>query len=911
MTTRDVEGWELGPRRRSGRDFGLVVGVDHYPRFRSLQGAAADAIAFHAWMCDPDGGGVAPAHARLVTSTPEPPTPLQDHVDEQVVELVQAADALGGARRLYVYFSGHGATCLDGAADDVALLLAKWSPALARLALSTSRYCSALGGLGLFEEVAMFLDCCRGAAVGAVGLPPTFTCKPASAGPPARVFVAYATEAGRPAFEQPREGVWHGAFTRRLLWILKRSPQGIEAAALKDSLERELREDAVQRAHVVNGLSAGSRFGRRGAPPILEVKPDDEWEGEVELYDGMGQLVARHRPTEGTWTLPLAAGLYKLTYGVGGQRLRKLVDHGATGPTSLDFRPRLIEPIVRVWNMTTADRWIPAIDDMQVFKLPQDEPLYIGSAPECAIRVDGQIERSCDARIRREGECYVIEDLGTSHSTLFHGRIRDLRDSTILPGGDLIRSKQLHDGDLFRCGELRLLVGHVEDPPGGMRGRDVMRRMRMGIEFRMPVLTSPTWTAVSRLLLGCASGVSVTVYDATGAVRGQGEGGLEILLPRGLYRIEAELFDHVRSRVIELDDDTHLGVESPSISTPATMISDDRNWHRVPASIYSARSTTAPLGAAPQTSRLLVLLRRAYELRTSPEWPSEPVSILDGNERLLAELSRRTGHVGRDRREKRRFLAFSCEVAPGAYCLRASRSRRNVAITIPAGYAARIFVADVGTVRLDDMRVSLVSAAPSLRNYPNYAALTRTMEDVITALRSPGRGLSNPARTQLRTLIRVDLCFGIAAAHLLARAEDREALEEVLDVLAPHVDIPDVAILQHAYRSHASDAAFALTMPPLLRASLQLAMSHPAFDLRGVPADSALARAASRGYADSIWCTWSHDVDDERWIAPTVAELRRDEPDVVALGRRLGIPPRRVQQALDELDAGPSDTARG
>jgi hypothetical protein len=126
-----------------------------------------------------------------------------------------------------------------------------------------------------------------------------------------------------------------------------------------------------------------------------------------------------------------------------------------------------------------------------------------------------------------------------------------------------------------------------------------------------------------------------------------------------------------------------------------------------------------------------------------------------------------------------------------------------------------------------------------------------------------------------------------------------------------YADLPDVAILQHAYAPRARDAALARTAPPLLRASLQLAMTHPAFDLRGVPADSALARAACRGYADSIWCTWSHDVDDERWIAPTVAELRRDEPDVVALGRRLGIPPRRVQQALDELDAGPSDTARG
>jgi len=38
MTARDVSMEELRPRSRPERDFGLVVGVDHYPRFRSLQG---------------------------------------------------------------------------------------------------------------------------------------------------------------------------------------------------------------------------------------------------------------------------------------------------------------------------------------------------------------------------------------------------------------------------------------------------------------------------------------------------------------------------------------------------------------------------------------------------------------------------------------------------------------------------------------------------------------------------------------------------------------------------------------------------------------------------------------------------------------------------------------------------------
>ena len=113
---------------------------------------------------------------------------------------------------------------------------------------------------------------------------------------------------------------------------------------------------------MVNGLRAGSTFGRRGVPPILQVKPDDEWEDDVELYDGMGRLVASHRPSDGTWTLPLAVGLYKLTYGVGGERRQEIVDHSVMGPTLLDFRPRLTAPIVRVWGAATANRWFPARD---------------------------------------------------------------------------------------------------------------------------------------------------------------------------------------------------------------------------------------------------------------------------------------------------------------------------------------------------------------------------------------------------------------------------------------------------------------------------------------------------------------------------------------------------------------------
>lgn len=221
---------------RRTTDFGLVVGVDHYPSFRSLRGAVNDATDFHSWLLDSHGGGLEPEHARLVVSQPNPVSPLQDEVDEQLLAIVNTADAVGGGRRLYFHFTGHGAGSPEPKGQDVALLLAKWSRNLARIALSTDEYSDALGGMGLFEEIVISLDCCRATAVCAIGMPPTLTVQPSTKPCPTRTFIAYATEHGRSSFETVDQGLWRGVFTRALLAILRGSP-GISAAALKQALE--------------------------------------------------------------------------------------------------------------------------------------------------------------------------------------------------------------------------------------------------------------------------------------------------------------------------------------------------------------------------------------------------------------------------------------------------------------------------------------------------------------------------------------------------------------------------------------------------------------------------------------------------------------------------------------------------
>jgi hypothetical protein len=312
-------------------DFGLVVGVDHYPRFRSLRGAVADATRFHDWLVEPDGGGVAPERARLVVSSPNPAAPLQDEVDERLLEIVMAADALGGGRRLYFHFSGHGAGSPDESGEDVALLLAKWSRNLARLALSTDEYRGALGGMGLFEEIVISLDCCRTTVERAIGLPPTLTLRPAQRFA-TRTFIAYATEAGRSAFELPDHELWQGVFTRCLLSILRRSPHGISAADLKRALEYEVASSG-QQAHVVNGLLDGSMFGRRGVLPRLVITFAHA-RGRVRLRNGNRTVVAERDASSELWELAIEAGLYKLEDSTG---RTTAFDHGGEAETRVPF----------------------------------------------------------------------------------------------------------------------------------------------------------------------------------------------------------------------------------------------------------------------------------------------------------------------------------------------------------------------------------------------------------------------------------------------------------------------------------------------------------------------------------------------------------------------------------------------
>ena len=145
-------------------------------------------------------------------------------------------------------------------------------------------------------------------------------------------FIAYATEAGGPAYGFLDADGWQGLFTIRLLSILRQAPSGILASALKDHLECEVRIDAsdrgvLQRAKVHNGLASSSSFGRRGAAPWLELRFVKR-RGSVVLRGGNLEIVDRIMAGEKPWRCVLPVGLYLIE---GGGQDAALVKHDGRG----------------------------------------------------------------------------------------------------------------------------------------------------------------------------------------------------------------------------------------------------------------------------------------------------------------------------------------------------------------------------------------------------------------------------------------------------------------------------------------------------------------------------------------------------------------------------------------------------
>lgn len=248
-------------------DYALVVGINHYPGFRNLNGAIEDAQDFARWLYeDADGGGLPQQNCKLVFSQPNPLRPIQDEIDDALSEIFHAIGGNRG-RRFYLYFSGHGLGQSNLGAD---LCLARWSFEFRRAALDSLDYLKLLLGSGKFDEVAFFLDCCRVRQINASGLPSALGfARPDDVAGHGRQFIGYATEFQNSAYEAAVSDTTadapavRGHFTRALMNGLRGgaalSTGGVPADRLKQYLETETPRIAAankqtQVPEIINGL---------------------------------------------------------------------------------------------------------------------------------------------------------------------------------------------------------------------------------------------------------------------------------------------------------------------------------------------------------------------------------------------------------------------------------------------------------------------------------------------------------------------------------------------------------------------------------------------------------------------------------------------------------------------------------
>ncbi|WP_037878922.1 caspase family protein [Streptomyces sp. NRRL S-378] len=139
-------------------DYALIIGIDHYPHLKELEGPVKDAKRVADWL-ERRGGLPRENVKRIESSRARQGQPVLAEVDAALEEILTRAEAPAGAgRRLYIYFAGHG---MSQELEHVALFMADAAEGhYNRAAANAVEYRKALARRVFREQIYLF-DCCR------------------------------------------------------------------------------------------------------------------------------------------------------------------------------------------------------------------------------------------------------------------------------------------------------------------------------------------------------------------------------------------------------------------------------------------------------------------------------------------------------------------------------------------------------------------------------------------------------------------------------------------------------------------------------------------------------------------------------------------------------------------------------
>ncbi|MFP2911142.1 caspase family protein [Pyxidicoccus sp. 3LFB2] len=335
-------------------DWAVVVGLSRYPGLGNLDGPENDAKAFQEWLTlragvptervrcvlssDPEflsaspGGDAAPASLVLKA---RPTSERIEQAFDELCDLARSNDERGEGfrvgRRLYIFLAGHGFTPTG---EEVALLMANATPNRT-YHVAGRPYANYFVKAGIFDEVVLFMDCCRERYLVQVPLrvPPYVDLTDPTAVERSKILFGFATRWSRLSREKTMpDGKVRGVFSTALMAGLNGAAvdaQGdITARSLADYLynhmksllsPEELKDDDIPKEpELLYDTNPNARFlllqGHPEAamprfPVTVHLRPEDAVR-DVEILDSRLHVAARAHAPGAVWSVKLEPGMY-------------------------------------------------------------------------------------------------------------------------------------------------------------------------------------------------------------------------------------------------------------------------------------------------------------------------------------------------------------------------------------------------------------------------------------------------------------------------------------------------------------------------------------------------------------------------------------------------------------------------
>ncbi|MDQ4075274.1 MAG: caspase family protein, partial [Chloroflexota bacterium] len=346
----------------------IVVGVQVYPDpsfGEPLRAPENDAKAFREWLVSTTGGNLLADHVELILSS-DYKQPFKDArrakpTAERIADAFEKLDAIAEenkakgqglrvGRRLYLYFAGHGCAPSSPSSDEALLLTANASEIRLGENIPGKMYADWYLWSAYFQEVVLFMDCCRDVFPAApINAPANKQINRDEALDRGKIFYGFATRWKRKAREKPFNGQWRGVFTTALLTGLQggaADPKDgrVSAASLRDYLYNSWREflspedladvEVPKEPEVwYRPQTDGEDFVFATVPvPSFPVTIDfsAELQGrKVEIIDDDFEVVAVTTLSTNSWQVDLKKGKYLLNLEAGRSQGFDVVGTGA------------------------------------------------------------------------------------------------------------------------------------------------------------------------------------------------------------------------------------------------------------------------------------------------------------------------------------------------------------------------------------------------------------------------------------------------------------------------------------------------------------------------------------------------------------------------------------------------------